>query len=53
MKEYFTMTTSKYRKLMIVAAIFAALTMLFTMTSISFASGGGNNSDGDTTCVEG
>ena len=45
------MTTN--RKLMILVALIAALTMLATMTGVSFAAGGGTGQTEDTTCVVG
>ena len=45
---------SKYRKLMVLVALIAALTMLATMTGVSFAAGGGTtNGEEETTCVIG
>ena len=45
---------SKYRKLMLVVALVAALAMLMTMTSVTFAGGGGAAQDAqETTCVVG
>jgi hypothetical protein len=46
--------STKYRKLMIVVSLIAALTMLATMTGVSSAAGGGGNNDKEeTTCVVG
>ena len=45
---------SKYRKLMVLVALIAALTMLATMTGVSFAAGGGTtDGEEETTCVIG
>ena len=45
---------SKYRKLMVLVALIAALTMLATMTGVSFAAGGGTtDGEEETTCVVG
>lgn len=45
---------SKYRKLMTLVSLIAALTMLATMSGVSFAAGGGGTSDEtETTCVVG
>ena len=45
---------SKYRKLMILVALIAALTMLASLTGVSFAAGGGTtNGEQETTCIVG
>ena len=45
---------SKYRKLMVLVALIAALTMLATMTGVSFAAGGGTtDGEEEMTCVIG
>ncbi len=45
---------SKYRKLMVLVALIAALTMLATMSGVSFAAGGGTtDGEEETTCVIG
>ncbi|MCA9869319.1 MAG: LysM peptidoglycan-binding domain-containing protein [Caldilineae bacterium] len=45
------MNTQKRRRLTILVAVFAAMTMLFTMVSVSFA--GGENGSDETVCVNG
>ena len=45
---------SKYRKLMVLVALIAALTMLASLTGVSFAAGGGTtNDEQETTCIVG
>ena len=46
------MTTQRRRRLTILVAVFAAMTMLFTMASVSFA-GGEDGTDNGTVCVSG
>ncbi|MEZ4767029.1 MAG: SpaA isopeptide-forming pilin-related protein [Caldilineales bacterium] len=45
------MTTRKHRNWMILVALFAALTMIFTLAGVSFA--GGDNGSDETVCVSG
>ena len=47
------MTTQKRRKFTILVAIFAAMTMLFTMAGAAFAGGETGNDTDATICVNG